>query len=92
MSEHAESAPSREEVAVRLRALISSDAVRDEVSDWASAWVRALTPGGHDERVWEALNNLAMADLTSTDRPYLYTREDFEVWLATLLLPNLGGD
>jgi hypothetical protein len=38
-----------------------------------------------DVRVWETLKNLAMADLVSTDRPYLYGREDFQTWLTELL-------
>lgn len=50
---------------------------------WASAWLRAEAHVD-DQVVWNALNSLAMADLISSDRPYLYGRADFEAWLSDL--------
>jgi hypothetical protein len=77
--------PSREEVASKLRGLIGDTTPREEVASWASTWVTSDEFPVDDERVWEALKNLAMADLISTDRPYLYGKEDFQDWLAELL-------
>ena len=39
-------------------------------------------PDVKDPRVWKALTQLAGADLGTTDRPYLHSREDFAAWLA----------
>lgn len=77
--------PSRDEVASKLRALVAETAPRDEVASWASTWVSRDPSRIDDQPTWEALKNLAMADLVSLDRPYLYGREDFETWLAELL-------
>ena len=84
MSANVEIVPSRADVIARLRALIAETMSREEVASWASAWVRA---DAHfdDQGVWNALNSLAMADLISISRPYLYEREDFEAWLSDLL-------
>jgi hypothetical protein len=84
MSAHVDTVPSRTDVITRLRALIAETMSRQEVASWASAWLRG-DPQVDDQGVWNALNSLAMADLISTDRPYLYGREDFEAWLSDLL-------
>lgn len=47
------------------------------VRSWAEQWVMAKDPDVQDGTAWRALTALAGADLISTDRPYLYGREDF---------------
>ena len=76
--------PSRAEVEARLLDLISGRLGRDETTAWAMQWVAARDPHVEDEVVWRGLNNLAGADTTSSDRPFLYEDVDFRAWLAEL--------
>lgn len=77
--------PTRQFVADRLRELISGVASREDVAAWAGRWVGMGDPPIEDPRVWRAIERLSGADMISTDRPYLYGREDFERWLSDLL-------
>lgn len=85
MPAHAERLPPRNEVIVKLNALLRETMSRQEVASWASSWLTSTDGHVDDERVWNALNSLAMADLISTDRPYLYGKDDFEAWLTELM-------
>jgi hypothetical protein len=78
-------APARSEVVARFRQLIEESAPREEVATWAQKWVIADNPPDMEKDVWEALQFLAGADLISTDRPHLYSAQDFERELAKLL-------
>lgn len=83
-AEHRPAAPSRAEVEEKLRGLIEGRYSREAVTSWAEQWVMAKDPNVQDGAVWRALTALAGADLISTDRPYLYGREDFLAWLNDL--------
>ena len=41
--------------------------------------------------VWDALGNLAGADMRTIDRPYLFEEVDFRVWLEELRNAGAGG-
>jgi len=85
MSEHAPNFPSREQVAARLRQLISGAEDRREAANWASQWVTRFDEAGFsDRKLFDAIVCLSAADLISTDRPYLYGQADFEKWLHDL--------
>ena len=77
--------PSYSEVIERLKQLIQESVSREEIATWAQKWVIADNPPDMDERLWRALKFIAGADLISTDRPYLYSTQDFEQELAKLL-------
>ncbi len=81
--------PSRDEVAARFRALIANEQTREAVSDWAGPWFSQLDEIA-DPKVAEAIQLLRMADLPTTNRPYLYGPEDFEAWLKELA-GGVGG-
>jgi hypothetical protein len=74
--------PSREDVEQKLIDLIAERITREEASAWASPWVTADDPGIEDRAVWDAVSALWGADGPTTDRPYLFGREDFKAWLA----------
>ena len=40
--------------------------------------------GPRDWSLWTAIDAIAMADLSTTDRPYLYGPQDFAAWLEEL--------
>lgn len=80
--EHAR-APTREEVAQKLRQLIAGELTPEAVSAWASPWLDRFDEIG-DEKVRQSLENLGMADLPTTDREYLYETDDFKGWLRDL--------
>ena len=85
MSEHVEAAsPTRADVEARLSRLLAGHVSREEVAEWAAKWVRMANPNVQDPRVWKALTQLCGADMISTDRPYLYDKQDFDAWLADL--------
>lgn len=85
MSEHVDGAsPTRAEVEEKLAQLLADQASREEVAEWAARWVRDPDPNLDDPRVWEALTRFSGADMISTDRPYLYEKEDFDSWLGDL--------
>lgn len=73
--------PTRDQVEEQLRGLIMGRASRSDVSTWAMRWVGADDPGVSDDRVWDALTALGAVDMPTTDREWLYEREDFERWL-----------
>lgn len=77
-------APSRSEVVAKFRQLIQESTSREEVATWAQKWVIADNPPKMEKDVWEALQFLTSADLISTDRPFLYSTQDFERELAKL--------
>lgn len=83
MSEHdppKSSIPTREDLAIRLRGLLSGSSSRAEVATWASSWMD-FDDSIDDLVVWEGLEKLAAADLDGVDRPYLFGSDDFKVWL-----------
>ena len=73
--------PSRAEVDAAFTGLIEGKLSREEIARWAGQWVAGDTSRDTDLAVWDALCCLAGADLTSTDRPYLYGEDDFRAWL-----------
>jgi hypothetical protein len=75
--------PMREAVAEKFRDLIAGRITREQASAWACTWVTRLEDID-DDRVRDGLVSLGMADLITTDRPYLYGPEDFEGWLRDL--------
>jgi len=77
--------PTVDDVANVLRGLINETMSRQDAANWASHWVTESHSNVEDTRVWEALKELVAADLITTDRPYLYGKEDFEAWLEELL-------
>ena len=79
--------PTRPEVAAVLRQLINGEQTRQSASTWASDWVLGDVRVS-DPAVWEALELLLMADLVSTDRPFLYNDEDFHASLDRLCGPD----
>lgn len=76
--------PTRDDVEERLRELIMGQASRKDVAKWAMQWVGANDPGVEDRNVWDVLTALGAADMPTTDREWLYEREDFEGWLRDL--------
>jgi hypothetical protein len=76
--------PSRADVEARLTSLVDGTGNRGQVAAWAMQWVDARDPGDIDDVVGTALNNLVGADSPSTDRLYLYDRQDFKAWLDEL--------
>ena len=72
-------APNRMEVEAKLCDLLAGKASRKDVTEWAERWVRMSNPNVRDPQIWKALIRLSGADLISTDRPYLYDQQDFEV-------------
>lgn len=77
-------APSRSEVVAKFCQLIQESASREQAATWAQKWVIADNPPEMEEDVWEALKFLMGVDLMSTDRPYLYSAQDFERELSKL--------
>lgn len=77
--------PSRSEVIEKFQQLIQESASREEVATWAQKWVIVDNPPDMEKGVWDALQFLTGADLVSTDRPYLYSAQDFERELGNLL-------
>lgn len=75
--------PSRAEIRQMMCDLIAERRTRDEVTDWAESWMRDDIQFD-DDASWDAVILLSGAVAISTDRPYLYDREDFERWLAEL--------
>jgi hypothetical protein len=80
----AKRAPTRIEVEMKLSALINDELTREAVSEWARPWGTAFGSEAKDPAIQEALEKLYTADSPSTDRPYLFGREDFEEWLRKL--------
>lgn len=76
--------PSKADVIDHFQRLIREQLSREDVATWAEKWVAAEDPPDLDDDVWEALKFLASVDLISTDRPYLYSVEDFEHELRRL--------
>lgn len=73
--------PDRAEVRQRLLDLLSGRASREEISAWASAWVTQDAPDVEDLIVWNALRDLAGADLKVSPVDYLHGENDFHEWL-----------
>jgi hypothetical protein len=77
--------PTTAEIANVLRALVDGSMTRESAVRWASIWAITKADDVHDVRLLRTLERIASVDLVSTDRPYLYGKEDFTVWLTELL-------
>lgn len=73
--------PDRAEVRQRLLDLVAGRASREEVATWASTWVIQDDPAVDDPIVWNALRDLAGADLKVNPVDYLHGEADFHEWL-----------
>ncbi|MDP2229084.1 MAG: hypothetical protein Q8J78_16590 [Moraxellaceae bacterium] len=82
-----EAIPSREELIRKIDALCAAEETREQVAQWAFS---ILSSDGRvtDQVVWSVLEGLGAADLPSTDRPYLYSIEDFKEWRTRLVAAN----
>lgn len=74
-------APGRDDVLQHLLDLLAGRLSREDVADWASAWVREPDPNVEDPIVWEALKQLSGADLRESPVNYLHSESDFHEWL-----------
>lgn len=86
MTEHA---LSREVVRERLSDLLAGRETREQIADWAAQWVHARVPIVDDPVIWNALKELAGADLRTSPSDYLHSESDFHAWLDEL---ELAGD
>lgn len=75
------SSPNRAAVRERLLDLLAGRASREEVSAWASTWVRQQDPVVEDHVVWQALRDLSGADLKVSPVDYFHGEGDFHEWL-----------
>lgn len=78
--------PSRDLLKARLLDLLAGRTTPEEIADWAVEWVRDPFPDVHDPVVWEALRQMAGADLRVSPTAYLHGESDFHAWLDTLEL------
>ena len=76
--------PKLPEVTDKLAKLVSGSITREEASNWALQWINLDNPPNMKDAVWDALSNLAGADMPTTNREYLFGHEDFLEWLETL--------
>lgn len=74
-------APTLHEVAEQLHGLLSGRAGRRQVSLWAAQWLTDPDVYVEDDTVRSMLERLGAADLTTTDRDFLYVETDFHLWL-----------
>jgi hypothetical protein len=77
-----------EQVAAVLIDLLEGRVAREDVAEWASAYVRRHEPPDLTKRMWSAVERMAGADSPTTDRIYLYGENDFETWLRDLLIES----
>lgn len=73
--------PTREQIESMFLDLLGGRLSRDRVVWWAGQWVFGNPSEDIDPAVWDALKLLAMVDLITTDRPYLYVENDFRAWM-----------
>ena len=66
--------------------LIDQTVSRDGAADWARRWTSSDDPPDMDDNVWNALTFLSFADAISTDRPFLYSIDEYKSELEKLLL------
>jgi hypothetical protein len=74
--------PSRDEVAARLRGLVTGERSPQEADEWASQWVVAEDAGVEDPVVWLGLTQLAGASARVNESELLYGDADYRKWLA----------
>lgn len=82
MSAHADPI-TRQQVIKILRQLIAGELTPQAASAWASPWLDKFDRIA-DVKTRQGLERLGMAELPSTDREYLYGKEDFEDWIREL--------
>ena len=76
--------PTRIQTIQILEKLISGSIDRDEVSSWAEKYYLDDSFLCTDQSLMNLLENLMSVNLIGSDRPYLYTNEDFEAWLKEI--------
>ena len=78
------SLPVRDDVILKIDAMMHATETREAVAAWAIAIIDDENVEVTDSRIWKVLKNLGSSDLLGDDRPYLYTNEDFSAWKAEL--------
>ena len=74
--------PGRTQVRECFVDLLDGRATREEIADWASAWVHDGHPTVADALVWQALRELSTADHRVDGMGYLQSDQQFIAWLA----------
>ena len=77
------SSPTRKEVAHTIRDLLLGALTRKQASEWSCTWLLG-SESIEDRKVWTALELIGAADLCSTDREFLYEKEDYLECLESL--------
>jgi hypothetical protein len=67
-------------------------ATREQVADWAARWIREAAPAVEDPLTWQALKELAGADLRTSPTDYLHGESDFHAWLDALEVADEGAE
>lgn len=80
--------PDRVQVQQHLRDLLAGRSSREATADWASTWVTQDDPDVEDPIVWDALRDLAGADLKVNPTDYLHDEDDFREWLRRVELSD----
>nr|WP_107768298.1 hypothetical protein [Dickeya dadantii] len=76
--------PSRQMLKQIIQQLIAGVVNRSQVSEWAFSIIDNDDIRVTDQVVWKTLECLGAVDLPSTDRDYLYGKDDFICWLKEL--------
>ena len=76
--------------------LIEDEGTRVEVAEWASEFITyddpEIYPPVDDPGVWQAISQLAGADLQVSPSDFLHGQEDFRAWLQELRSSGSGDN
>lgn len=65
----------------KIKSVLNGQTTREEVSDWAGAYVYADDPEVEDDRVWDMLILLSGIDLKDSPETYLHSTDDLNDWI-----------
>src|SRR3990167_1419255 len=76
--------PDFQNVHKQLQLLITKEATREQISDWAVKLILADNYGDKQEHVWKILKKIAGASLKKSPTEYVYSEENFREWIKEL--------
>lgn len=74
----------KEQLQKKIAQLLSNEASREEISEWAFSIIDDDYIFVDDQALWKILQCLGAVDLPAPDRDFLYEKDDFVSWLKEL--------
>jgi hypothetical protein len=76
--------PTKENIIKLLKAVLSKEITREDVSNWANKYITSDFPEIEDNELWEFIKIIGGCDIKETLTEYSYSNDDIKSWIEEI--------